>query len=114
MHNSRRLTKGKDRWQLYMNPEDLTNRGLLDGSTVQISSRVGSVEVAVKASDEMMPGVVSLPHGWGHSSRSGVKMAIANEQLGVNCNDLTDEKFYDQISGNSALNGVPVEVQALS
>jgi len=113
MHNSKRLTKGKDRWQLYMNPQDLAERKLEDGNVVAISSRVGKLQVAVKASDEMMPGVVSLPHGWGHNSRQGVEMGIANEQQGVNCNDLTDDQFYDKISGNSALNGVPVEVQAI-
>lgn len=114
MHNSTRLTKGKDRWQLYMNPGDLAAKGIEDGSTIAISSRVGRLEVEVKASDEMMPGVVSLPHGWGHNSREGVKMGIANQQKGVNCNDLTDEEYYDRISGNSALNGVPVEVNAIS
>lgn len=113
MHNSRRLTKGKARWQLYVNPADLEARNISDGEVVSISSRVGELQVEVKATDEMMPGVVSLPHGWGHSSRKGVKMTIANEQAGVNCNDLTDEKFYDKISGNAALNGVPVEVKAI-
>ncbi|GAA6151245.1 molybdopterin-dependent oxidoreductase [Pseudoteredinibacter isoporae] len=113
MHNSHRLTKGKDRWQLYMHPDDLIARGINDGDTVSIQSRVGQLNVAVKATDEMMPGVVSIPHGWGHNSRKGVKMSIANEQAGVNCNDLTDEKFYDQVSGNAALNGVPVEVKAI-
>jgi hypothetical protein len=55
--------------------------------------------------------VVSLPHGWGHN-RKGVKMAIATQQQGVNCNELTDDKFIDKMSGNAALNGVPVTVKA--
>jgi anaerobic selenocysteine-containing dehydrogenase len=63
----------------------------------------------VVASDEMMPGVVSLPHGWGHQKK-GVKMTIAIQQEGVNCNQLTDDKFFDALSGNAALNGVSVSV----
>jgi len=114
MHNSHRLTKGKARWQLYVNPQDLSERNINDGEVVSISSRVGELQVEVKSTDEMMQGVVSLPHGWGHSSREGVEMEIANQQQGVNCNDLTDEKYYDRISGNAALNGVAVEVKKIS
>ncbi|MOA70096.1 molybdopterin dinucleotide binding domain protein [compost metagenome] len=65
----------------------------------------------VAASDEMMPGVVSLPHGWGHA-RPGVQLSIAREQGGASVNDLTDERYLDSVSGNAALNGVPVEVEA--
>ena len=109
MHNSHRLVKGKPRWQLLMHPEDLAARNLQHESQVRIQSRVGSVETQVLASDEVMRGVVSLPHGWGHK-RAGVSMAIAGEQDGVSCNDLTDDKLIDQISGNAALNGVPVKI----
>ena len=109
MHNSHRLVKGKPRWQLLMHPDDLAARNLQNESQVRIQSRVGSVETQVLASDEVMPGVVSLPHGWGHK-RAGVSMAIAGEQDGVSCNDLTDDKLIDQISGNAALNGVPVKI----
>jgi anaerobic selenocysteine-containing dehydrogenase len=84
---------------------------LQDGQRVRISSRVGAVEVEVLASAEMMPGVVSLPHGWGHG-RPGVQMNIATEQPGCSANDLTDERQLDVLSGNAALNGVPVRVQA--
>ena len=70
------------------------------------------MQTQVMASDEVMPGVVSLPHGWGHK-RDGVSMGIAAEQGGVSCNDLTDDKLIDQASGNSALNGVPVKVFAV-
>lgn len=111
MHNYHRLVKGKPRWQLLMHPDDLQSRGLKDHSEVTIQSRVGSVTTTVLSTDEVMPGVVSLPHGWGHK-RPGVKMTIATQQGGVSCNDLTDEKLIDQISGNAALNGVPVTVQA--
>jgi anaerobic selenocysteine-containing dehydrogenase len=70
------------------------------------------VVTQVLASDEVMPGVVSLPHGWGHK-RAGVSMAIASEQEGVSCNDLTDDQLIDQVSGNAALNGVPVKIFAV-
>jgi anaerobic selenocysteine-containing dehydrogenase len=111
MHNYHRLVKGKPRHQLLMHPQDLARRGLHDGQRVRISSRVGAVEVEVLASAEMMPGVVSLPHGWGHG-RPGVQMSIATEQPGCSANDLTDERQLDALSGNAALNGVPVTVQA--
>jgi anaerobic selenocysteine-containing dehydrogenase len=111
MHNSQRLVKGKPRWQLLMHPNDLIKHKLTDNSSVRIKSRVGEVTTTIMASDEIMPGVVSLPHGWGHK-RKGVKMAIASAQDGVSCNDLTDDKMYDPVSGNAALNGVPVTVSA--
>jgi len=111
MHNYHRLVKGKPRHQLLMHPDDLASRGLSDGQTVRVSSRVGVVEVQVLGSVEMMPGVVSLPHGWGHA-RPGVQMGIASDQPGVSANDLTDERQLDALSGNAALNGVPVQVAA--
>jgi anaerobic selenocysteine-containing dehydrogenase len=111
MHNYHRLVKGKPRWQLMMHPNDMAQRGLSDDSEVRIRSRVGEVVTTVIATDEVMPGVVSLPHGWGHK-KYAVKMEIANKQEGVNCNELTDDKFIDKVSGNAALNGVPVTVLA--
>ena len=82
-----------------------------DGQQVRVSSRVGMIEVEVVGSLDMMPGVVSLPHGWGHA-RAGVRMEIAQNQPGVSANDLTDERQLDVLSGNAALNGVPVQVAA--
>ena len=111
MHNYHRLVKGKPRWQLMMHPDDLSSRGLEDQSEVTITSRVGSVKTTVIATEELMPGVVSLPHGWGHK-RHDVKMDIAAKQQGSNCNELTDDKLLDLISGNAALNGVPVQVRS--
>ncbi|MGH8561118.1 MAG: molybdopterin oxidoreductase family protein [Nevskiales bacterium] len=111
MHNYERLVKGKPRHQLLMHPADLDARGLRDGQFVRIKSRVGQVEVEVQASDSMMPGVVSLPHGWGHV-RSGVRLQVAQNHAGVSVNDLTDDRFSDVLSGNAALNGVPVSVEA--
>ena len=111
MHNFHRLVKGKPRHQLLMHPRDLTARGLTDGQRVRVQSRVGVVEVEVASSEEMMPGVVSLPHGWGQGQQ-GVQMDIATRLPGVSANDLTDERFLDALSGNAALNGVPVQVAA--
>ena len=93
-----------------MHPDDLNRLGIDDDSEVVIESRVGQVTTTVLATDEVMPGVVSLPHGWGHK-RKGVKLQIAEQQLGVNCNELTDNKLIDELCGNAALNGVPVRVR---
>lgn len=106
MHNSERLTKGQPRHQLLANPQDLAARNIPDGATVKVSSRVGSVEVEVLATDDMMPGVVSLPHGYGHQ-KDGVRLSRARQVEGVSINDLTDPERLD-ISGNAALSGVPV------
>lgn len=112
MHNSHRLVKGNARHQLLMHPDDAAARGLADGSTVRVRSRVGEIQVEVQASAEMMPGVVSLPHGWGHN-RTGTRLGIAEAHPGASNNDLTDELFLDVLSGNAALNGVPVTVNSL-
>ena len=111
MHNYHRLVKGKPRHQLLMNPLDLDRLGLVDGQRVRVRSRVGAIEVELAASDEMMPGVVSLPHGWGHA-RPGVQLDVASQQPGASANDLTDERELDVLSGNAVLNGVPVSVEA--
>ena len=113
MHNYHRLVKGKPRHQLLMHPADMVTRGLTDGQWVRIDSRVGEVRVQVSGSEDMMPGVVSLPHGWGHG-RPGVRLGIAQAQPGVSANDLTDERELDGVSGNAVLNGVPVRVMAVS
>jgi len=112
MHNHHRLVKGKNRCTLMMHPQDMAQRNLTDGGIVSVSSRVGTVSVAVQAAQTMMPGVVSLPHGYGHN-RPGIKMKIAQEHAGVSCNDLTDELALDELSGNAAVNGVPVSVSAV-
>lgn len=111
MHNYHRLVKGKPRHQLLMHPQDMRQRQLEDGQRVRIRSRTGDLEVEVQACENMMPGVVSLPHGFGHGRR-GVNMQIAQAQPGISANDLTDERLRDAVSGNAALNGVPVQVSA--
>ena len=111
MHNSTRLVKGPARHQLLMHPQDLAARGLADGAAVRVSSRAGTLIVEVAGSEDMMPGVVSLPHGWGHD-RAGTRMSVAAAHPGASCNDLTDELLLDEVSGNAALNGVVVTVEA--
>jgi anaerobic selenocysteine-containing dehydrogenase len=112
MHNFRRLTKGKARHQLMMNPEDAARLALKSGQRVRVSSRVGEVSVELDVSDAVMPGVVSLPHGWGHG-RAGTRMRVADRTPGVCVNDLTDDQDVDKLSGNAVLNGVPVTVVGL-
>jgi len=111
MHNYQRLVKGKPRDQLLMHPQDLVERGLQDGQLVTVRSRVGAVQVKVSATDEVVKGVVSLPHGWGNN-RGGTQMETAERNAGVSANDLTDERFFDPVTGNAAVNGVSVEVVA--
>ncbi|WBQ06047.1 molybdopterin-dependent oxidoreductase [Kribbella sp. CA-293567] len=111
MHNSARLVKGKPRHQLLMNPADLSARELSDGQLVEITSASGVISVEVAASNEMMPGVVSLPHGFGHN-RPGTRLSVANQVAGASANDLTDSAFTDPVAGTAALNGVPVTVTA--
>ena len=108
MHNAERLTKGKARHQLYMHPDDLGSRGLLDGAEAEVTSRVGKVVVEVAATEDVMPGVVSLPHGYGHARATGMQHAAAVP--GVSINDLTDPERID-VSGNAALSGLPVTVR---
>ncbi|MCD4534635.1 molybdopterin-dependent oxidoreductase [Nocardioides sp. cx-169] len=110
MHNAPRLTKGRPRHHLLMSPGDLAARGLADGDRVRVRSRVGEVEVEVTGTDDLMPGVVSLPHGYGHQV-AGTRMRHASQVAGISINDLTDPSVLD-VSGNAALNGVPVTVQA--
>jgi len=109
MHNSARLVKGKPRHQLLMNPADLAKRDLADGQLVTISSAAGSVSVEVASSNDMMPGVVSLPHGFGHG-RPGVQLTVAGQVAGASANDITDAAFTDPTAGTAAVNGVPVTV----
>jgi anaerobic selenocysteine-containing dehydrogenase len=112
LHNSHRLVKGKSRCTLMLHPETAKQQGIEDGQNVKVSSRVGSVIIAAEVTDELMPGVVSIPHGWGHG-RKGVKQKIAQAHAGVSVNDLTDDTLIDQLSGNAAVNGVPVSLEAV-
>ena len=93
-----------------IHPADAAERGLADGDLATVASRVGAVEVAVEVTEDIMPGVVSLPHGWGHH-REGVSWQTAAAHAGVSLNDLTDPERYDRLTGNAVLNGTPVTVE---
>jgi anaerobic selenocysteine-containing dehydrogenase len=109
MHNSLRLVKGPAGCVLLMHPEDAAARGLQPGDRARVESRVGSIEAPVGVTPDLSRGVVSLPHGWGHG-RDGASLGVAAAHKGVSLNDLTDEQSVDALSGNAALNGVPVTV----
>ena len=110
LHNSKRLIKGANRCTLMIHPDDAEAAGVRDGALVRVSNHVGAVELPAEITDDVMRGVVSIPHGYGHD-RDGVKLSVAGEQPGVSINDLTDPAQMDLISGNAVLNGTPVEVE---
>ena len=113
LHNASRLTRGRPRHALMAHPDDLAVRGIRDGETVLVRSAVGEVRVEVAATEDLMPGVVSLPHGYGHA-RDGVRLRNATGLSGVSVNDLTDPGVVEPVSGNAVLNGVPVTVEPLA
>lgn len=112
LHNVSALMKGRDRCTLLMHPVDAARRGVSDGATVSVSSSAGSIEVPVEVTEAIKPGVVSMPHGWGHGL-PGTRMSVANDSPGVNTNVLSPPTFLDEPSGNGALNGIPVTVAPL-
>ena len=95
-----------------MHPEDAARTGVVGETKVAVVSRAGRVETPLELSDEVMPGVVSLPHGWGHH-RPGTELSVAEEHPGVSINDLTDELVVDDLCGNAVLSGIPVWVEKL-
>ena len=111
MHNAHRLVKGPRRDQLWMHPDDALSRGIAEGAEVELSSRVGAIRVTARLTDEVMPGVVCLPHGFGQG-REGVRLALAATLPGASYNDVTDESAVDPLSGNAALNALPVFVRS--
>jgi anaerobic selenocysteine-containing dehydrogenase len=113
MHNVPSLVKGKELCTLQINAGDAARHGLTDGGKAQVTSRVGKIEVTVEVTDGIAPGVVSLPHGWGHD-RPGAELSVAAAHAGVNANLLTDDLRLDPLSGTAVLNGVEVEVTAVS
>jgi anaerobic selenocysteine-containing dehydrogenase len=93
-----------------MHPADAARLGLKDGASARIASRAGAVDVPVELTDTIMPGVVSIPHGWGHD-RPGARLGVAAAHAGVNSNLLADETALDPLSGDAVLNGIPVTVE---
>jgi anaerobic selenocysteine-containing dehydrogenase len=112
MHNSQRLMRGKPRCTLLMHSADATSRSLTDGQMVTVTSAQGSVVLSLEVSDDMMPGVVSIPHGWGHAATD--TWPVARQTPGVSVNDLTNPDAIDAVSGNAAVNGVPIRVLPLA
>ena len=109
LHNVSALMKGRDRCTLLMHPDDAARRGVADGDTVSVRSSAGQIQVPVEVTEAIKPGVVSMPHGWGHG-RPGTRLSVANTSPGVNTNILSPPTFLDEPSGNGALNGIPVVV----
>jgi anaerobic selenocysteine-containing dehydrogenase len=109
MHNLEPLVKGKDRCTLHVHPDDARRLSLTDGAPARVASRAGEITAPVEVTDAVRPGVVSLPHGWGHDV-PGVRMRVARDHAGVNSNVLADETWIEPLSGNAILNGLPVEI----
>ena len=111
-HNIRTLMKGKPRCVLQVHPEDGQRLGLTDQGSARVTSSTGSLVAPIEISDTVMPGVVSLPHGWGHDV-DGTRLAVASERPGVNVNVLASTGHVDPLSGNPQLNGISVSVEAV-
>jgi anaerobic selenocysteine-containing dehydrogenase len=109
MHNVPALVSGKDRCTLLIHPDDARSAGITDGAPARVTSKTGSLTVPAEVSDEMRPGVVCLPHGWGHD-KPGAKLGVAAEHAGVCNNDIAPGDLVDPLSGNAIVNGIPVQV----
>ena len=109
LHNCPSLVRGSNRCVLLMHPSDARSRGLRTGQTVRVRSRVGRIEVPLRVSDEVMPGVVCMPFGWGHN-RIGSRLSVAKAHAGASMNDIVDDSLFDRVSGTSVLDGIPVNV----
>jgi anaerobic selenocysteine-containing dehydrogenase len=111
-HNVRTLATGKDRCVLQVHPDDAAGHGLATGDRARITSATATIEAPVEVTDAVMRGVVSLPHGWGHDM-DGTRLAVAAQRPGVNANRLASNGDVDPLSGNPALNGIPVVMEAV-
>jgi anaerobic selenocysteine-containing dehydrogenase len=109
MHNVPGLVRGRDLCTVVVNRADAARLGLVAGGRAEVTSRVGRAELPVEVTDDIAPGVVSIPHGWGHD-RPGAELSVASRNAGVNSNILTDDLSIDPLSGTAVLNGVPVRI----
>lgn len=109
LHNSKRLMKGKGRCTAQLHPQDAERLGVQTGSEIVVTSRVGQVNIEAEITPKIMPGVISIPHGFGHN-KQGIRLDVASQHAGINTNILTDEMLIDELSGNAVLNGVPVKI----
>ncbi len=113
MHNLEVLVKGKPRCTMLCHPADASRLHLADGGQARVTSACDTIQVGVELTDTIMPGVVSIPHGWGHDS-PGTRLRIAAAHAGVNSNRLADEGALDPLSGNAVLCGIPVIIEPAS
>jgi anaerobic selenocysteine-containing dehydrogenase len=109
MHNLPSLVGGSNTCTLHVHPDDAARLGLADGEVARVASTSGEIELPVEITDKIMPGVVSIPHGWGHGV-DGVRASVASEHAGANSNVLAPSTLIDELSGNAVLNGIPVEI----
>jgi anaerobic selenocysteine-containing dehydrogenase len=109
MHNVDVLVKGKPRCTVHMHPDDASRAGVANGDLARVRSASGEIVLPAEVTDAIMPGVVSIPHGWGHDVE-GVDMRVATAHGGANSNVLTGTDAFDPMSGNAVLNGIPVEI----
>ncbi len=112
MHNVPRLMAGRGRCTLLLHPRDAERAGVRSGERVRVRSRAGVVEAPVEITEEMMPGVACLPHGWGHD-RPGVRLRVARQHPGVCNNVLAPVHLVDRPSGNAVVNGIPIEIERI-
>ncbi|ABZ95169.1 Anaerobic dehydrogenase [Leptospira biflexa serovar Patoc strain 'Patoc 1 (Ames)'] len=109
MHNLPKLMTGKPRCTMMVHPDDAIQLGITNNEEVIVESKVGQLKIPVEITDELMKGVVSIPHGFGHN-RSGTSQTIATQFSGVSINDLTDDQIIDEFSGNAAFSGIQVKI----
>jgi hypothetical protein len=109
MHNLPKLVRGKPRCTAHVHPADAERLELADGQAAVVRSRAGAIVVPIEVTEDVMPGVVSIPHGWGHDL-AGVRLGVAGEHAGVNSNVLADELAVEPLSGTAVLNGIPIEL----
>ena len=113
LHNSYRMVKGRERCTALIHPDDAKGQHIENGDVVTVTSRVGSIQILAELTDEMMPGAISIPHGWGHH-RDGIQLDIAAAHAGVSINDIIDDELVDELCGVSVINATPVTIERAS
>ena len=109
MHNLPKLVSGPERCTVLIHPADASRHAIADGEPALVSSAHGEIRLTAQVTDDMMPGVISIPHGWGHDLE-GVELRVAREHAGVNVNALGDAGVLEPLTGTAVLNGIPVEI----
>ncbi|MCG8392814.1 MAG: molybdopterin-dependent oxidoreductase [Pseudomonadales bacterium] len=111
MHNSQRLVKGKGRCNAMLHPDDAARLGIEDGEALTVSSKAGTITLPAWVCEDIMPGVISVPHGWGHD-REGVLLGVARRVAGESVNDVISSSNVEAVTAMAQLNGIPVKVAA--